>query len=92
MAKRCLRILAIGAHPDDCDLKVGGMAIMYARRGHAVKFVSATNGNAGHYSLGGGLLAVRRAAEARAAAKVAGIEYEVLDNNDGGLVPSLDNR
>jgi len=42
MAKRKLRIMAIGAHPDDCDVKVGATAILFAKAAHAVKFVSAT--------------------------------------------------
>ena len=49
-----LNILCIGAHPDDCDIRVGGLAIKYARLGHRVKFVSLTNGNTGHFSMGGG--------------------------------------
>ncbi len=87
-----LRVLAFGAHPVDCDLKVGGMAIMYARRGHQVKFVSVTNGDTGHLTMGGGPLARRRYAEAQQAAKVAGIEYEVLDIHNGQLMPTLENR
>ena len=79
MAKRKLKIMAIGAHPDDCDVKAGGTAILYADAGHAVKFVSITNGDTGHHEMGGGVLAKRRFKEAQAAAKVAGIEYEVLD-------------
>lgn len=89
---RQLRILAIGAHPDDCDLKAGGVAIMYAAQGHLVRFVSLTNGDAGHHEIGGGALARRRRREAEAAARVAGIEYLVLDHHDGELVPSLEIR
>ena len=37
-------------------------------------------------------LADRRKAEAEAAGKVAGIEYQVLDNPDGQLVPGLEQR
>jgi LmbE family N-acetylglucosaminyl deacetylase len=48
-----------------------------------------TNGDAGHQSEGGGALAARRRAEAREAGKRIGIEYVVLDNHDGELVPSL---
>ncbi len=87
-----LRIMAIGAHPDDCDVKVGGTAILYARAGHQVKFVSATNGDTGHHQMGGGVLARRRFAEAQEAAETAGIEYEVLDIHNGQLLPTLENR
>jgi len=88
-----LRIIAIGAHPDDCDIKFGGTAIKLARAGHAVKFVSVTNGDAGHQDQGGGALAKRRTAEAHEAGRRFGIaEYEVLDNHDGELLPTLEAR
>src|SRR5687767_8680328 len=41
-----LRWIAIGAHPDDCEVKFGGAAARLASAGHAVKFVSTTNGDA----------------------------------------------
>lgn len=87
-----LRILVFGAHPDDCDICVGGAAFLWTRAGHDVKFVSVTNGDAGHQTLAGAALAQRRYAEAQAAAKVLGIEYEILDNHDGELLPTLENR
>jgi len=87
-----VRVIAFGAHPDDCDLGAGGLAAKYAALGHKVKFVSLTNGDAGHQSLGGGQLAMRRRAEAQEAARRIGIEYEVLDNHDGRLLPTLEVR
>ena len=87
-----LRIIMIGAHPDDCDQDGGGTAILFARMGYAVKFVSVTNGDAGHQEMGGGILANRRLAEAKEAGKRFGVEYDVLSNHDGELVPSLDVR
>lgn len=85
-----LRIIVFGAHPDDCDLDAGGTAIRWAQKGHAVKFVSLTNGDAGHQSEGGGALAKRRRLEAQEAGRRFGIaEYEVLDNHDGELLPTL---
>jgi LmbE family N-acetylglucosaminyl deacetylase len=86
------RIIVIGAHPDDCDLEAGGTAIMLASAGYAVKFVSLTNGDAGHQSEGGGALAKRRIAEAHEAGKRFGVAYDVLDNHDGELLPTLDVR
>src|SRR5688572_31631302 len=82
-----LRIIMIGAHPDDCDQDGGGTAILFAKMGHAVKFVSVTNGDAGHQDIGGGALASRRLAEAKEAGKRFGVEYDVLHNHDGELVP-----
>ena len=87
-----LNVLVFGAHPDDCDIKAGGVAAQYVQQGHRVKFVSVTNGDAGHHEMGGAPLAQRRYAEAQAAAEVIGIEYELLDNHDGELMPTLENR
>jgi len=87
-----LRIIMIGAHPDDCDSDGGGTAALFAQMGHAVKFVSVTNGDAGHQSLKGKELAKRRLAEAKEAGRRLGVEYDVLDNHDGLLMPSLDVR
>lgn len=90
---KVLNIIAIGAHPDDCDSKFGGTAALFAEMGHNVKFLSLTSGDAGHQSQGGGALGNRRRAEAAAAAKKLGIaEYETLDNHDGELLPSLQVR
>jgi len=88
-----LRIIAFGAHPDDCDGRAGGLGAKYAALGHHVKFVSVTNGDAGHQSEGGGALARRRRAEAQEAGRRIGIdEYETLDNHDGELLPTLEAR
>ncbi len=84
-----LRVIAFGAHPDDCDIKAGGLAAKYAAAGAMVKFVSLTNGDAGHFSEGGGPLAKRRRAEALEAGRRIGIVYDVLDNHDGELLPTL---
>ena len=92
MEQKHLRILVFGAHPDDCDIKAGGVAALYVQQGHKVKFVSVTNGDAGHHEMGGGPLARRRNAEAQAAAAVIGIEYQLLDNHDGELEPTLEKR
>lgn len=84
-----LRVIAFGAHPDDCDIRAAGTAALFAKMGHAVKFVSVTNGDAGHQSMRGAALAQRRAGEAKESARRLGIEYEVLNNHDGELLPTL---
>jgi LmbE family N-acetylglucosaminyl deacetylase len=84
-----LRVIVFGAHPDDCDIRAGGLAAKYAALGHHVKFVAVTNGDAGHQSEGGGALAARRRKEAQEAGRRVGIAYETLDNHDGELLPSL---
>ena len=88
-----LRVIAFGAHPDDCDQKAGGTAAKWAAQGHEVKFVSVTSGDAGHQDQGGGALARRRRLESQEAGRRFGIaEYETLDNHDGKLVPSVEVR
>jgi LmbE family N-acetylglucosaminyl deacetylase len=87
-----IRIIMIGAHPDDCDEDGGGTAALFARMGYAVKFVSVTNGDAGHQTLKGKELAKRRFAEAQESGKRLGVTYDVLDNHDGLLMPSLEVR
>ena len=87
-----INVIVFGAHPDDCDIKAGGTAILFAKMGHNVKFVSMTNGDAGHQAKGGGALAKIRIAEAQEAGKRFGVQYDVLDNHDGELMPTLANR
>ena len=91
-AQEKINVVVIGAHPDDCDIDAGGTAILFSKMGHNVLFVSLTNGDAGHHEMGGGALAKRRIAEAREAGKRFGVEYRVLDNHDGELLPTLENR
>jgi LmbE family N-acetylglucosaminyl deacetylase len=87
-----LRLLIIGAHPDDADYAASGLAALYRAAGHVVHMVSLTNGDAGHHEMPGPRLAERRRAEAAAAGAVIGAPYEVLGNHDGELLPTLENR
>ncbi|MCY1721361.1 PIG-L family deacetylase [Prolixibacteraceae bacterium Z1-6] len=87
-----INVVVIGAHPDDADVDVGGTAYQFAQMGHKVLFVSLTNGDAGHYSKGGGALAKIRMAEAQEAGKRIGVTYKVLDHHDAELMPTLELR
>ncbi len=87
-----LSVLFIGAHPDDADIQFGGTAIKYLQLGHTVNYLSFTNGDAGHHVQSGGGLAQRRHKESQAVAKFLGINYIVLDNHDGELQASIENR
>lgn len=89
---RSLRVICFGAHPDDCELKAGGVAALWAGKGHKVKLVSVTNGDIGHWRDAGGPLALRRKAEVEATARILGVTSEVLDIHDGELEPTLENR
>lgn len=87
-----LRIICFGAHPDDCELQAGGVGAMWAAQGHQVKFVSTTNGDTGHWREAGGPLAQRRKKEAEECSRMLGTSVEILDNHDGELMPTLENR
>jgi LmbE family N-acetylglucosaminyl deacetylase len=91
-AERPMHIICFGAHPDDCEIQAGGVASMWAAKGHKVKLVSVTNGDIGHWRDAGGPLARRRKAEAEAADKILGVTCEVLDIHDGELLPTIENR
>jgi LmbE family N-acetylglucosaminyl deacetylase len=92
MSEPALRILMVGAHPDDADIKAGGSAAKWCALGHTVRMVSLTDGSAGHHAAWGPALARRRRAEAEAAAAVVGAAYEVWDFPDGELQPTLEAR
>jgi LmbE family N-acetylglucosaminyl deacetylase len=91
-ADKKLRIICFGAHPDDCEIMAGGVAALWTAQGHAVKFVSTTNGDIGHWRDAGGPLALRRKAEVERAASILGNTVQVLDIHDGELMPTLENR
>lgn len=87
------RIMMIGAHPDDCDFRCGGLALKYAAKGYKVKFLSAANGSGGHHLMTPEETVARRYAETQRVAKMAGIEYDVwLDSEDCELMATLENR
>ncbi|MCC5904619.1 MAG: PIG-L family deacetylase [Balneolaceae bacterium] len=87
-----LRIIAFGAHPDDCEYAAGGVAALWAAEGHAFRCVALTNGDIGHFGMAGGALALRRMDEVEAAAEILGISTRVFDIHDGELMPTLENR
>ncbi len=86
-----LRIVIFGAHPDDPD-KAGGTACKWAQLGYDVLMVSVTNGDAGHQTIKARELAKIRREEARKAGEVIGVRYITLNNHDGQLMPTYENR
>jgi N-acetylglucosamine malate deacetylase 1 len=89
---RKMRVLMIGAHPDDCEFKTAGTALKLREAGHHVKFISLTSGDMGHHVIYGKELAEIRKKEAKKAADIAGIKSLVLDIGDGRLEANLENR
>ena len=92
MSDEPLRLLILGAHPDDAEYHAGGLAAIYREAGHVVKMVSVTNGQSGHFRISGKELADIRRSEARAAGEVIGAPYEVWEYPDGRLQPTIEVR
>ena len=67
-----LRILAIGAHPDDLELNFAGTLALYAAEGHEVTMAVFTCGNMGDAHVSPDELEAIRHGEAQAAAAVIG--------------------
>ena len=59
-----LKVMVIFAHPDEGEIYAGGITALYTQLGHEVKFMSLTNGDAGHYAMKPEDLAERRFKEA----------------------------
>ena len=87
-----LKVLMIGAHPDDNDICGGGIAIKYAAAGHEVRFLSVCNGCGGHHKMKPGEIAERRFGETQAVAALAGIKYDVWDIPDCEVIADLETR
>jgi LmbE family N-acetylglucosaminyl deacetylase len=88
-------VLIIAAHPDDCDVGVGGSAAKWAAAGAEVYLLVATNGNKGSSDpeMTSARLAPTRAQEQRAAARFMGIrEVVIRDTGDGELEDNHDFR
>ncbi|MCU1490518.1 MAG: N-acetylglucosaminylphosphatidylinositol deacetylase, partial [Acidimicrobiaceae bacterium] len=62
--QEALRVLGIGAHPDDCEAFMSGLAALVTGRGGIVRFLAVTDGTAGHHEQAGAVLARRRRSEA----------------------------
>ena len=92
MTDNPLRILVIGAHPDDAELHVGGIMALYRRQGHSVRIISVTDGAAGHHVLPPDELRQVRALELARSAAVIGAEQLCLGFPDGALTTSIETR
>ncbi|MEM7531271.1 MAG: PIG-L family deacetylase [Chloroflexota bacterium] len=87
-----LRVLAVGAHPDDVEICCGGTLARYAAAGHHVMMAYATNGDKGHLEIPPAELAVIRERESRAAAAVIGAEVFWLGFPDAELFYDSETR
>jgi LmbE family N-acetylglucosaminyl deacetylase len=87
-----LKILMIGAHQDDNELRCGGLAHKYVNMGYEVRFLSFTNGSGGHHIMTPEETVKRRAKESAAVAKLLGVKYDIWDIDDCTLVADLETR
>lgn len=87
-----LRLLILGAHPDDGEFHAGGLIAQYRAAGHEVKIVSATDGSAGHHELSSEQLIATRREEARAVERLTGVTYEIWPFRDGYLERTIELR
>jgi len=81
-------VLAIGAHPDDVELAMGGLLLRLRDAGRSVAILDLTRGEAGTRGT-----PEIRAKEAAAAARLLGAEERtILDLGDARLEPGLEAR
>src|SRR4029453_11948111 len=77
-----MRILAVGAHPDDLEILCAGTLAKYRARGDTVFMCHVSNGDKGHYIIPPDELTRIRRDEARAAAAVIEAECVEMDFRD----------
>lgn len=88
-----MKLLAIGAHQDDNEFRVGGLAHKLVQMGHEVRFLSMCNGSGGHHEMTPEETSKRRAGESAAVAKLLGIRYDIWsDVDDCTLMADLATR
>lgn len=87
-----MKILAIGAHQDDNEFRVGGMAAKWVKAGHEVRFLSLCNGSGGHHIMSPKQTSKRRRGESMRVAEYLGITYDIWDIDDCTIMPDLATR
>jgi len=80
-----LRVLAVGAHPDDLEILCGGTLARYVQEGHEVVMCHATRGDRGSFIHTSEEIAQIRGDEAARAAEIAGAEYVSLGLHDSEI-------
>ena len=78
-----MRVLAVGAHPDDLEILCGGTLARYVRDGHDVVMCHATTGDMGSFVHSREEISRIRVEEARRAAAVIGAQHATLGLGDG---------
>ncbi len=83
-----MRVLAVGAHPDDLEILCGGTLARYAREGHQVVMCHVTCGDKGATEVDPSELGALRRREATRAAEIAGADSVTLGLRDGEIAAS----
>ncbi len=87
-----MKILVIGAHPDDNEFQCGGIAYKYKQLGHDVQFLTVCDGCRGHQSMTLEETRTRRRGEYMAVAEYLGIKYDCFNIEDCTAVADLATR
>src|SRR5262245_51661138 len=87
-----MRVLAVGAHPDDIEFLCAGTLAKYAQRGDKVTMAISTNGEVGSSTLSNDEIAKVREQEARASAAIIGAELVWLGYRDEFLYDNEETR
>jgi LmbE family N-acetylglucosaminyl deacetylase len=90
MGGRTLRVLAIGAHPDDLELQCAGTLARYALRGDHVTMAVVMSGDCGSSTLPKEEIAAIRGKEARASAAVLGADFLAMSHYSDGFLFSTE--
>lgn len=80
-----MKILAVGAHPDDIEIYMFGALAAWAAAGAVLEFAIATDGSRGGRADPAGLARIRRHEAGQAASRL-GVAPRFLDFSDGTLV------
>ena len=88
-AKRRLKVLAIGAHPDDPETCCGGTMCLFTEAGHEVVCVYLTRGEAGIAGKSHSEAAAIRVVESENACKVTGARHIFMSQVDGNTEVNL---
>jgi N-acetylglucosamine malate deacetylase 1 len=86
-----VRVLAVGAHPDDLVILCGGTLARYVAEGHEVTMVDVTRGDRGSFVHTSDEIAAIRSIESERAATVIGASYAGMGLSDGDVL-SQDRR
>jgi LmbE family N-acetylglucosaminyl deacetylase len=87
-----MRVLAVGAHPDDLEILCAGTLARYRAAGHDVVMAHACSGHLGHFAIGPEELRTIRRREAEAAARIIGAESVSLGFDDFGALAEREDQ